>query len=321
MRNFVSWMAFVALVFATSCCAQSCDELKPSLVLVTQERCPPCKPAKELLKVYEATGKLDSFLVKQLSWETDRDKIKATGAVITRTPALVLLDKNGEFVTSVQEITKGTLEMISSMVPVDCVQPIKVVLDRPAQALEAIGGPQPGDIIITWDLATQYRQGYYNGTFAFYDIDYALNSLGRHWKVYFKRVTSGGQYHVIQGNYQLKNNPNAAEWTNGNTTIVSPTFRFASPVQCNMCTVHERLHTAGLNMGNGGHHAQDGGIMGANGGYLLNPNDWPYMGRYPWRSAKRPNQEPDWFKAYLGHNAVLGTDDASSFPLLDVQAK
>jgi hypothetical protein len=312
MRTLVSWLAFTALIFVSACCAQSCDDIKPTIVLVSQDICPNCKPAKKLLERMEAKGEFDAFIVKELNWNRDRKQIEATGAVVTATPTVLLLDRSGQYVTSLSPVSEAGLKHLAEIVPVECYKPVKIV-EASAATTEAVGAP--GDIVITWDLATQYRTGDYNGTFAFYDIDYALNSLGRHKKITFRRVTRGGQYHVVQGNYQLKGNPNAAEWTSGNTTVVSPIFRFANPVQCNMCTVHEYLHLGGFN-----HHAQDGGIMGPNGGYLLNPNDWNYISRFPWRSASRPNQEPDWFKAYLSHNAALGTDDATMFPLLDVQA-
>lgn len=316
MRNVVAVLMFLLLAMAAACLAQPCDEIKPSVVLVTQDVCPDCKPAKAVLAKMEARGDFKDFLVKELNWARDRKQIEATGAVVTRTPTALLLDKNGQIVTSFSPVDEGALKVLASMVPVDCVEPIKI--KEPAMIVgDPIGAP--GDIVITWDLATMYRTGDYNGTFSFGDIDYALNSLGRHKKVTFRRVTRGGQYHVIQANYQLTGNPYAAEWTRGNTTYVSPAFRFANQTQCNMCSVHEFLHTSGVNSGNGGHHAQDGGIMGPNGGYLLNPNDWPYIARYPWRSALRPNQEPDWFKQYLSHNAVLGADDEHNYPLLDKQ--
>lgn len=170
-------------------------------------------------------------------------------------------------------------------------------------------GPPPR--IITWDLATQYRNGTYNGTFDFAGIDYALNMLGRYWNLEFRRVTRGGQYHVIQAN----TNPNStwAAWNRGSETYVNPVYNFGrNKALCGMVMLHEFFHTGGKN-----HHAQDGGLMGPNGGYLLLATDYPYMTRFPWKSTLRPTQEPAWMKQYLsGGTFASGVDEEAAFPLL-----
>lgn len=161
--------------------------------------------------------------------------------------------------------------------------------DSPASPIAAVNQ-------ITWDLATEYRSGAYNGTFTFGSIQYALDGLGRYLNVSFRRVTRGGQFHVIQSS---RNGPGAA-WTSGNVIKISPSFRFANEVHCGMVIVHEFLHFR-----NGGHHAQDGGIMGPNGGYLLLPSDYPWMAPRGWKSSLRPTREPTWFKDYLSRRATL----------------
>jgi hypothetical protein len=309
------YLSFAVMVIAPSCCTQACDEMKPSIVLVTQDICPACRPAKKVIEKMTAEGKLDAFIVKELHIRRDRKQIEATGAIVTSTPTVLLIDKEGLFVTSATSASETGIKNLIEMIPVVCYLPVKEV---PMPSSEPIGAP--GDQVITWDLATMYKQGYYNGTFAFSEIEHALNSISRYKKLTFKRVSRGGQYHVIQANYQLKNSAGIAGWNNGSSTYISPTFRFVNPVQSNMVTVHERWHSSGVNGGSGGHHAQDGGVMGPNGGYTILPSDYPWIARYPWRNSLRPTDEPDWFRAYLSKQAVLGSDDQSQFPLLDVQA-
>lgn len=312
-----SWL-IVFLVAMYSIASAIADDSKPSIVLVTQRLCIPCRPAKALIEKLEKEQVFAAFNVIPLDLVKDKAKLEKYGFPVSLTPTVFVANKHGEVTTSITTIDENHLRAIAEMIPVDCVEPMRIKFDEPIM-LEAVGAP--GDVEITWDLATMYRAGSYNGTFAFAEIQYALNALGRYKKIVFRRVTSGGQYHVIQANYQLQNKAGVAEWTNGNTTWVSPTFRFVSAVQCNMCTVHERWHTSGVNSGSGGHHSQDGGVMGANGGYLILPSDYPWIARYQWRSALRPTDEPEWFRAYLSHNAVLGSDDGSQFPLLNVQAR
>lgn len=300
-------------------CSTAFSADKPEIVLVTQRLCIPCKPAKALIQKLEREQVFHGFNVVELDLVKDKDKLSKYGFLVSRTPTVFVANKQGEVTSSIATIDEDHLRSIAEMMPVDCIEPVQLKFDEPLKLTETVGAP--GDIVITWDLSTQYRQGLYNGSFAFGDCDRALNALGRYWKVTFKRVTSGGQYHIVQANFQLRNDPNVAEWTNGNTTYVSPLFRFANATQCGMTTVHERLHTAGINNGSGGHHGQDGGVMGPNGGWLILPSDYPYMARYPWRSALRPTSEPNWFKDYLSKNAVLGADDESNFPLLNEQKK
>jgi len=188
---------------------------------------------------------------------------------------------------------------------VPCLEPIRIV-HTPLMGVEA--APQ-GVVIVTWDLATMYQGGQYNGTFAFSDIDYALNSFGHYWNIQYQRVTRGGQYHVIQANYNL--GTNVAARTGNTTTLVSPTFRFYNPVQSMMVICHENRHTRSQ-----AHHSQDGGLMGPNGGYLILNSDLGYFDRMVWKSNLRPSQEPDWLKSYFSRQTVSGTVDDNIFPLI-----
>jgi hypothetical protein len=164
---------------------------------------------------------------------------------------------------------------------------------------------------VTWDLATQYPGGQYNGSFLFGNIEYSLNLFGRYWAVKFVRVTRGGQYHVVQSS-RLPTNRDAAAWTNGNTTFINPQFQFSkNKALCGMVICHEKCHTV-----KGGHHAQDGGLMGPNGGYNLNPNDYPYF-NYDWAGPLRPTDEPSYMRNYLSSGLAIGSQDGSEkLPLL-----
>jgi thiol-disulfide isomerase/thioredoxin len=300
------------LCLASQLCAFA-DDSKPSIVLVTQRLCIPCRPAKALIEKLEREQVFAAFNVIELDLVKDKAKLEKYGFAVSLTPTVFVANQQNEVTTAITTIDENNLRTIAEMVPVECINPMKLVFDEPIPLME-VGAP--GDTVITWDLATQYRQGSYNGTFAFGDCERALNAIGRWKKLTFKRVTRGGQVHIVQGNYQHKNDPNIAGWTSGNTITISPTFRFVNEVQCGMVSVHEWMHTSGVNRNSGGHHAQDGGIMGPNGGYLVLPSDYPWIARYAWRSTARPTDEPNWFRSYLSRNAVLGADDASQFPLL-----
>ena len=309
----VSCRVLAVMLLAGTANAQSldarCDSPKMQLVLITQQPCPPCRVASALL------DKMDLREYVRSEWDIRRDagKIAKLGiGRVARTPTLVLLDSEGSAVSSIDTVDQAHVDALLDLKPVKLAEPI--VLDDFIETIEppllasdrAFSATE-----ITWDLATEYQSGAYNGSFAFGSIQYALSSLGRYHPLTFRRVTRGGQLHVIQSS---RNGPGAA-WTNGATIKVSPTFRFINEVHCGMVIVHEFLH-----VGNGtSHHAQDGGIMGPSGGYLLLASDFPWMQKRGWKSALRPTDEPEWFKKYLSRNAVLGADDSSQFPLMNSQ--
>jgi hypothetical protein len=288
---------------------QPCDTQKMQLVLISQKPCPPCRAASALL------DRMDLREFVRSEWDIRRDAVKIARLGIgrvKRTPVLVLLDCDGAAIGSIETVDQPHVDALLLSRIAKLEQP--TVMEQFVETIEppkAMGDPAFGAVEITWDLATEYKTGQYNGTFAFGAVQYDLSSLGRYVNLSFRRVTRGGQLHVLQS----KSNGPGAAWTNGATIKISPSFRFVNETHCGMVIVHEFLH-----VGNGtSHHAQDGGIMGPNGGYLLLASDFPWMQKRGWKSALRPTDEPEWFKRYLSRNAVLGSDDKEQFPLMSVQ--
>lgn len=199
--------------------------------------------------------------------------------------------------------------------PVPCLSPTSVVV-KPEDVvvpfqLEELNTSKAAIVVVTYDIATMYKGGQYNGTFAWGEIDYALNSMGRYWNIRYQRVTRGGQFHIVQSNYDL--GKDVAARTGSDTCRISPTFRFVVPAQSMMLIFHENRHTRSQ-----AHHAQDGGLMGPMGGYLLLNSDLGYFDRMTWKSSLRPSQEPDWLKRYFLKQSTLSTleDNEMNFPLI-----
>lgn len=163
-----------------------------------------------------------------------------------------------------------------------------------AEHIEDSLGPMSfaaGVRVITWDLATYYQNGAYNGTFAFGNIQHSLNLLSRYWNIAFQRVTRGGQYHVIQANYNLGNN--VAARSGGNTTVISPNFRFSTVAQCEMVIHHEYNHITDL-----AHNGDPNSIMSPNGGYFITPGTYKWYRNFQWKGALRPEHEPNFMRQY-----------------------
>lgn len=117
------------------------------------------------------------------------------------------------------------------------------------------------DRIITWSLATQYRNGAYNSTFRFDMIQAAFDHMARYWQVSFPRVSRGARVSIVQAN--TSKNPTWAAWTSGNTIHISPTFNFArDPRICAKVILHEFCHAAG----GGSHSSNPAALMAPNGG-------------------------------------------------------
>lgn len=287
-------------------------EQRPLMILVTQKLCPPCRIAKRLIEDMRAEHALGDCVLVELQSSDAEAKALMVG---NYAPQLIVLDmanpgaKNAVGRYQASPITREKIADTVDGLPVRLANP--TIPDAWLETQEPVAMAAVGATVIRWRLATEYKTGAYNGTFTFGSIDYALASLGRYLNLSFVRVNSGQQLNITQSS---RNGPGAA-WTNGNTIKISPTFRFINEVHCGMVIVHEFLH-----VGNGtSHHAQDGGIMGPNGGYLLLASDFPWMQKRGWKSALRPTAEPDWFKAYLSRNAVSGKDDKDAFHLLDQQ--
>jgi hypothetical protein len=137
---------------------------------------------------------------------------------------------------------------------------------------------------ITWSLATLFRTGAYNSTFAFDVIQPAFDLTCRYFQLSMPRVRSGGQIRVIQSNV---NKNGWAAWTTGNTIYISPVFDFGmNRRRCSKVVVHEFGH-----IGNGTSHSRDPqALMAADGGTSQGwvQDDLRWFGRYRLRGAMPP---------------------------------
>lgn len=285
------------------------------LVLISQKPCPPCRVAKNLLDRLKDHESIKGYKVSEWDRVADQAKIEALGiGKVTRPPVLVKLDHDGNAIGSITDLSEGALKAFAADKPVRAPhQPI--ILDQFIETFDSPSVVGAGPRVITYDIATQYKNGFYNGSCPFGDVEYAMDALGRYYNLDYRRVSRGGQWHIIQAN--TIGGKDWAMWTNGANTYVSPVFKFTNATQARMCFVHERGHVGGR-----GHHNIAGGLMHPNGGYRLLPQDQSYFNGTPFKGSLRPEQEPDWFKTYLakGVQGVFG-DDENAFPLLNVQAK
>lgn len=295
--------------------------ISQELVLISQKFCPPCRAAKNVLEKIKDHESIQGYKVRE--WDIAKDRLKIEGlgiGSVTRTPVLVKLDHDGNALSSITDLGEDLIKAFAADKPAkEVYKPI--VLDKFMETLEE---PAPssfgaGPRIITYSIATQYKDGYYNSSFPWNDIEYAMESLARYYNLDYRRVNSGAQWQIIQAN--TVGGKDWAAWTNGSRTYISPVFRYYSPVQGRMIIVHERGHVGGR-----GHHNIVNGLMHPYGGYKLLPQDQSYFNGTPYKGSLRPEHEPEWFRTYLskGVKGVFGedgNDDGNTFPLLNVQAK
>lgn len=312
-KKFLTMICTIGFVLSTIAFVSAQE-----LILVSQNPCPPCKVVKKLLEKHKADKEFQDYTIREWDRFADRRKIEALEALgmppIVRTPTLLKLDHEGKFLQSITMIDETILKDFAADFPA----PIPF---RPMQLepfIETFATPSAnaqGPRIITFDIATQYRDGSYNRTFPWEDVAYAMNSLGRYYNLEYRRVSSGGQWHIIQAN--TIGGKDWSAWTNGANTYISPVFRYYNKTQGRMVVLHERGHVGGR-----GHHNIFGGLMYPNGGYKLLVQDQSYFNGTPWKSSLRPEQEPDWLKAYLSVGVQsIESDDYIPFPLLNVQGK
>ncbi len=166
--------------------------------------------------------------------------------------------------------------------------------------------------IITFDIATRYKNGYYNPTIDWGLIGEALNWLGRYKQVRFARVSSGGRIHFVQANVQP--NPNWMMWTNGWTCNVSPTRNFGkNRYQSAKYWLHEFGHMV---KGGTDHLPGNVALMAACGGSCQNITepDYRYFAAYPWiKGAKLPHLEPNAMMEKFATKAMLMASDDSHY--------
>lgn len=139
---------------------------------------------------------------------------------------------------------------------------------------------------ITWSLATQYKNGIYQGTFRFDVIQLALNHMAQYFQVKFRRTTRGGSILVLQSN-KAPRDPNWAAWTIGNTIYISPVYNYKKSASL---TAKVILHELG-HIGNGTSHANNRealmhGETGTSGGWVQDDLRW--FGKYKLRSSLPP---------------------------------
>lgn len=139
---------------------------------------------------------------------------------------------------------------------------------------------------ITWSLATQYKNGIYQGTFRFDLIQAALDHMSEYFAINFKRITRGGKILVLQSSKANKN-PNVAAWTIGSTIYISPTYNFRKSA---ILTAKVILHEIG-HIGNGTHHSRDPEALmsnnsGTSGGWVQDDLKW--FGKYKLRKSMPP---------------------------------
>jgi hypothetical protein len=289
-------------------------EGRPLLVLVTTKPCLPCRVAKRLIEDMRDERALGNCVLCELPIDAIETK-KLFGGAVFFPPKMIVLDmqtigKSGEVATyAVSPISRDQISKTVNSLPSKLEQP--TVLD---EFIETIDPPAVGDRVgagpvFTFAIATEYTQGYYNGTFAFGSCEYAVNSITHYKNMSVKRVNSNPNFWIIQA--RTNGPPGAYAWTSGNKIRVSPTARFVNEAQCNMVIMHELGHVLGL-----GHSPQNGGLMGPNGGFVLLPFDVRAWDRWQWKSDLRPWAEPEWFRAYIKRNAVLG-DEENPFPLMN----
>jgi len=143
------------------------------------------------------------------------------------------------------------------------------------------------DRLITWSLATQYRNGAYQGTFRFDQIQAALDHMSVHFRVRFRRVTRGGQFLVLQSSSQYRNDRNFAAWTLGSTIYISPIYDFKKLATW---TAKVFLHEFGHLWGGGAHSNDPTALMNLNTGtsYGWVADDMRWFQRYNLRGALPP---------------------------------
>lgn len=268
--------------------------LADSLVFVTQDSCPPCKVAKELLTTFDLQG-------LELKEVPLRD---AKQYYVTRTPALVLIDNAGKFVASVSTVDKAHVAHLIGLAEVEAIQSLQLpdFVEEPKTFSAIPFGATPR--IIRYTISTEYRNGSYNGSFTWGQVDHALSLLERYWNVDFVRVNSGGSLRIIQAN----TNPNStwAAWTRGTDIRISPVYNFqGNRTTCEMVICHEFGHAAG----GGSHDSAPGTLMHANGGALIAESSYRWFRAYQWKGALRPHQEPNFAIEYWRGNVVRGTQD------------
>lgn len=148
---------------------------------------------------------------------------------------------------------------------------------------------------ISWVLLVD-RGTRENPTFRWDGIQAGLDYLAEYWALRFTR-TSNPRARVKFIASRSQGGPNWAAWANrSNFEIrISPTFNFGSNLLTSATTVvHEFMHLAG-----GSHHSsvrQDIMSPALEPGEQITQRDAQYMSAYAWKGARRPWNEPTYFR-------------------------
>lgn len=291
------------------------DDSKPTIALITQKICEPCKPAKRLVEKLKADGTLDDCNVIQLDWQDDNERVKSLGIPI-KTPMLVLLGEDGRFQKSVNTVDESHIKALLSDLPIEPLEPVALeyiplsfgLADKDIPVFEGALATGPPPRIIKYTIGTQYKSGTtYQGTFLWGNIDRCLNYMGRYWNIQFVRANSG-TLNIIQANYQISPG-NAFAWTRGNTIYISPVANYGKSLALTLkVLVHEFGHAA---YGGTSHNSDLRGIMSFNTGTANNiiESDAKWWKAYQWKGTLRPWHEPDYMKNWwLGIKASESSD-------------
>lgn len=260
-------------------------ENKHVLAVVTQTWCPPCKVAKKTLADNEKLCADADTLVA----EVDYKKV-----VLGRqfTPQLVLYSPEGSVVALSEDVSLSGIKSLLAEVPLPLLDPIYLDLPPPEETFAASNAR-----VIKYSIGTQYKNGAYQSTYLWNEIDYFLSFMERYWNIDFQRVPKGGSLQIIQANYQLQ--PNAFAWAKGNTIYISPVANYGrNPRICGLVTCHEFGHCAG----GSAHNSEAAGIMSSNGGTSGNflQSDYRWWRAYKWKDgAKKPHEEPEEMRRYM----------------------
>lgn len=265
-------------------------ENKHVLAVVTQPFCAPCVKAKKLLADnVKLCSDADTLVA-----EVDYKKV-----VLGRqfTPQLVLYSPYGDVLALTESVSIGGIKSLLTEVPLPLLDPIYLDL------------PPPDDVqaessarVIRYSIATQYKNGAYQSTFLWNEIDYFLSFMERYWNIDFQRVSRGGTLQIIQANTQLQ--PNAFAWAKGNSIYISPVANYQrNPRICGVVMCHEFGHCAG----GSAHNSEAAGIMSVNGGTSGNfiPSDYRWWRPYQWKSTLRPHDEPEFMRQYMMRGASV----------------
>jgi len=149
--------------------------------------------------------------------------------------------------------------------------------------------------VITWALATEYRNGAYNSSFRQDSIQLAFDLIARYKDVRFDRIGNynAARVKILQKQRNLPNGAFAQANKGAMRIELSPTAQFGRLLhRCMVVIGHEFFHLSGSS----NHLPGNVALMSVNGGNAGNITeaDYPYFAVYPWKSTLRPHHEPEY---------------------------